>query len=413
MSKKLTQIAIEKIKPDLAKRRELPDAGKPGLYLVVQPSGKKSWAVRYRRLSDGRPRKLTLNGFPSLALARKHAQDALDKVADGLDPAAEKKAARAGRGSDLVRDIAAQFMERHIRPNTRASYARETERLLNKEMLPRWGDRRLQEIDKRDVLDLLDSIIDRGGGLTANRALAAIRKLFNWSIQRGIIAVSPVAGISAPLAEQSRDRVLGDHEIAWLWRAGDRLAYPFGDLAKLLLLTGQRRNEVAGMTWGELHLEKREWQIPGERTKNGEPHLVPLSDPALCIIQGLPRKVSRRGFVFTTNGESHVSGYSRAKVAIDKLMLVEARTENPEAELPPWRFHDLRRTVASGLARLGVSLPVIEKTLNHSSGTFSGVVGVYQRHSFADEKRNALEAWARFVLSLQQPPNDHATKSVV
>ena len=133
MAKKLTQIAIEKIKPDPAKRRELPDAGKPGLYLVVQPSGKKSWAVRYRRLSDGRPRKLTLDGFPSLALARKRAQDALDKVADGLDPAAEKMAARVTRGSDLLRDVAAQFIERHVKPNTRASYARETERLLNKD----------------------------------------------------------------------------------------------------------------------------------------------------------------------------------------------------------------------------------------------------------------------------------------
>ena len=275
MAKKLTQIAIEKIKPDPAKRRELPDAGKPGLYLVVQPSGKKSWAIRYRRLSDGRPRKLTLDGFPSLALARKRAQDALDKVADGLDPAAEKKAARAIRGSELLKDIAAQFIERHVKPNTRASYARETERLLNKEMLPRWGNKRVQDINKRDVLDLLDGIIDRGGGLTANRALAAIRKLFNWSIQRGIITVSPVTGINAPLAEKSRNRVLNDHEIVWLWRVSDRLGYPFGDLAKLLLLTGQRRNEVAGMTWGELHLEKREWQIPGERTKNGEPHLVP------------------------------------------------------------------------------------------------------------------------------------------
>jgi integrase len=157
------------------------------------------------------------------------------------------------------------------------------------------------------------------------------------------------------------------------------------------------------MTWSELDLEKREWQIPGWRTKNGEPHSVPLSEIALDIIQRLPRKLSRRGFVFTTNGESHVSGYSRAKIVIDKLMLAEARGENPEAVLPPWRFHDLRRTVATGLARLGVSLPVIEKTLNHSSGSFSGVVGVYQRHSFTDEKRNALEVWAHFVFSLQQP----------
>jgi integrase len=156
------------------------------------------------------------------------------------------------------------------------------------------------------------------------------------------------------------------------------------------------------MRWSELHLEKREWLIPGERTKNGEPHSVPLSNAALSIIQGLPRKFSRLGFVFTTNGESHVSGYSRAKAALDKLMIAEVLIENPDTKLAPWRFHDLRRTVASGLARLGVSLPVIEKALNHSSGTFAGVVGVYQRHSFAEEKRSALEKWSQFVLSLQE-----------
>ena len=140
MAKKLTEIAIQKIKPDRSRRLEIPDAGKPGLYLVVQPSGRKSWAVRYRRLTDGRPRKLTLDGFPSLGAARKRAQEALDKVADGLDPAAEKKATREARGSDLLRDVAAQFVARHVKPNTRASYARETERLLNKEILPQYGE---------------------------------------------------------------------------------------------------------------------------------------------------------------------------------------------------------------------------------------------------------------------------------
>jgi integrase len=393
MAKKLTDISIAKLKANPNKRLEIPDAGKPGLYLLVQPNGKKSWAVRYRRPSDGRPTKLTLTGFPSLSLAHKLAQEALDLVASGGDPASAKRVSREARSSDLFKDVAAQFLERHVKPNSKPSYAYETERMLNKEVLPLWGNRRIQDISKRDVLDLLDGIVDRGGGFTANRVLATIRKLFNWAITRAIIVSSPVSGIKPPLAENERDRILADAEILRFWQASGEVGYPFGDMARLLLLTGQRRTEVSGMTWAELNLADGEWLIPGERTKNGEPHSVPLSNAALDIIKSLTRIKSDKGYVFTTTGDTHVTGYSRAKASIDSAM----------GEAPRWTFHDLRRTAATGMARLGIALPVIEKVLNHTSGSFAGIVGVYQRHSFADEKRSALETWARFVLSLQHP----------
>jgi integrase len=392
VSKKLTDISISKIRPDPAKRIEIPDAGKPGLYLVVQPNGKKSWAIRYRRLSDGKSRKLTIDGFPSLAVAHRLAQTALDRAAEGHDPAAEKrvsKATKRGRGSNVFKDVTAQFLERYIKPNARASYAYETKRLLDKDVLPAWGNRQIQDIAKRDVLDLLDGVVDRGGGLTANRVLAAIRKLFNWAVDRGIIETSPVAGVKAPLAEQSRDRVLSDEELRSLWLACDKQGYPWGAFTKLLMLTGQRRTEVAGMTWAEIDLDKKEWNLPAHRTKNGEAHTVPLSEPALEVIKGLTRV--KGDYLFTVTGDSYVTGFSRAKADLSA----------PNSER--WTFHDLRRTTASGMARLGIALPVIEKLLNHTSGSFAGIVGVYQRHSFADEKRSALEAWSRFVLSLQQP----------
>jgi integrase len=232
--------------------------------------------------------------------------------------------------------------------------------------------------------------------------LAVVRKLFNWAVQRGIIEASPAVGVKAPLPEISRDRILSDDEIRWLWLACDKVGYPFGSVAKLLLLTGQRRNEVAGMTWGEIDLgdKKALWRIPGGRTKNDEAHEVPLSGAALEVITSLPRIKSAKGYLFTTNAETHVSGYSRAKRMLDQAMLGIAREERgSDTEIPRWTFHDLRRTTASDMARLGISLPVIEKVLNHSSGSFAGIVGVYQRHSFADEKRNALEAWAKFVVS--------------
>lgn len=408
MAKKLTARKIEQIRPDSIKRIEIPDAGRPGLYLVVQPSGKKSWAVRYR--VNGRPRKLTLTGFPSLATARKLAQEVLDEVAEGRDPAAEKQAAKrqADTGSDLFSTVAAQFVQRHARPNTRASSARQTERILAKEVLPKWGNRRIQTISKRDVLDLLDSIADRRGRkhekcLSANRVWSVVRKLFNWAIQRDIIGTSPVAGVKAPIEERAGERILSDDEIRWFWRACHELAYPFGRFAQLLLLTGQRRAEVAGARYTEMNLGNRSWAIPGERTKNGEAHDVALSEPAFAIIESLPRIRSTENYLFTTNGESRISGYSRAKRAIDKLMRDMARERaDAGAEIPPWTFHDLRRTAASGMARLGTPLPVIEKVLNHVSGSFAGVVGVYQRHHFAEEKRMALENWGKFVLSLAE-----------
>jgi integrase len=280
--------------------------------------------------------------------------------------------------------------------------------MLEKDVLDVWGHRRIQDIGKRDVIELLDGIVDRGGGLTANRVFAAIRKLFNWAITRAIIVSSPVTGIKPPLAEVRRDRILSDAEILWVWRASSELSYPFGPFVQLLLLTGQRRTEVSGMTWGELDLDKAEWLIPGARTKNSEAHSVPLSGAALDIIKSLPRIKSDQGFLFTTTAKSHVTGYSRAKADLDKLIVAGALG----ADIPHWTFHDLRRTVASGMARLGINLPVIEKVLNHTSGSFAGIVGVYQRHSFAEEKRNALEAWARFVLSLQRPV-DNVTRMPV
>jgi len=199
---------------------------------------------------------------------------------------------------------------------------------------------------------------------------------------------NPCSGVKPPAKEKSRDRVLTDDELKAVWKAADELAWPFGRIVQLLILTGQRREEVAGTTWGEFNLETRVWKLPRGRVKNDAGHDVPLSVAAIELIKGLPRL---RGcdLVFSTTGESAVSGFSKAKDKLDK-----------KADVRNWRIHDLRRTVASGMARLGVNLPVIEKVLNHSSGSFAGIVGVYQRHSFADEKRQALEAWARFVTNL-------------
>jgi integrase len=383
-----------------AARREIPDGRVTGLYLVLQPSGAKSWALRFR--AAGKPAKLTLGPYPvlDLATARRKAQEALGEVAGGKNPAADKRTAREARKAvesaiaDRVEAIAASFVERHVGRHVGASWAKETERLLAKEIVPTLGDKRLSEVKKSDVHDLLDGIVDRGAPVVANRTLAVLRRLCNWAIERGIINVSPCDKIKAPVAEESRDRVLSDDEIRLAWNAFDRVGWPFGPLAKLLLLTGTRRDEIAQARWSEIDLEAKTWTIAKARSKNGNAHEIPLSDAALDIIKNLPRIGDRKdGFVFSTTGRTPVSGFSNAKEAIDRAV-AEARGADVDA-LDRWTLHDLRRTSASGMAGLGIAPHVVEAVLNHRSGTIKGVAAVYNRYNYAAEKRTALDAWAR------------------
>jgi integrase len=383
----ITARTIETIKP-LPHRQEIPDAHLPGLYLIVQPSGARSWAVRYR--SNGQTRKHTLGAFPRIDLkaARTLAGTALRAVAEGRDPGQEKVAARSER-PDTVEAVAKQFVDLHCRRSNRLRTIEGTQQLLDLHVLPHWRKGLIKDISRRDVLDLLDGIVEGGRPVAANRVLTAVRKLFNWAMERDIIASSPCAGVKPPTPEQSRDRVLADSELRNLWHAADKLGGPFAALVKLLMLTGQRRDEVARMTWSEVDLDARLWTLPKERSKNGQPHDIPLSEPAIAILESLPRIGDT--FVLTTDGKAAASNYSKNRRRLDALL---------PPDMPQWVLHDLRRTAASGMARLGINLPTIEKVLNHSSGSFGGIVGVYQRHDFADEKRRALERWDAYVADL-------------
>jgi integrase len=386
MARTLTTRTVESLQPARA-RREIPDKHLPGLYLILQPSGAKSWAVRYRHA--GTPRKYTLGPYPAIDLksARDLAGKALRAVAEGRDPGREK--AQRAMKADSIEHVVAQFIERHCKRSNRPRTAQETERLLRLHVLPRWRGRLVHDVTRRDVLDLLDRVVDSGKLIAANRTLSAVRKMFNWAVARDIIAASPCAGVKPPTAERSRERVLTDPELRNVWQAADKVGGPFGALVKLLVLTGQRRDEVAGMSWPEIDLGGRLWTLPAARVKNNRVHEIPLSAAALAVLQALPRIGER--FVLTSNGEAPSSGYSKGKRKLDALL---------PPDMAPWRLHDIRRTVASGMARLGANLPVIERLLNHSSGSFAGIVGVYQKHDFADEKRRALDAWGAFVTDL-------------
>jgi integrase len=409
----LTALAIEKLKPT-EKRREIPDGRVSGLFLIQQPTGAMSWGVRYR--FDGKPTKFTIGPFPAidLATARRRAQEALGEVAAGMDPAARKKSAKEARKAeastaDRVDSVASAFLDKYVKRNVGGSWANESERLLRVEILPVLGKRRLSELKRTDVHDLLDGIVDRGAPIIANRTLAVLRKLCNWAIERGIIAVSPCDKVKSPAPEQSRDRVLDGQEIRAVWAAFEAIGWPFGHIGQLALLTAARRDELASARWSEIDLSSKTWTIAKERTKNGIAHEIPLSDAAVQIFQGLPRIGDKKdAFIFSTTGSTPVSGFSRAKAAIDSAMLqamrkdAETRGDEPASvgSARPWVFHDLRRTSASGMASLGIAPHVVEAVLNHKSGMIKGVAAVYNRYSYATEKRHALDAWARRLAAI-------------
>jgi len=410
MAKDLTAIAVSalvKKPPDT--RRETPDGKVRGLYFVQQPTGAASWALRYR--FDGQPKKLTLGAYPKIDLktARELATEASVAVAKNADPAADKKQARisaqraraeaaAPAGRELVERAVVTFIERYAKQNTRESSWREAERILDKEIVEAWRGRKVSDIKRSDIHFILDAMVDRGAPVGANRSLAVMKRFFSWCVERDLIQHSPCEGIKAPTATRSRDRVLSDDELREIWKACEWLGWPFGPLVRLLILTGQRRDEVAEITWFEVDLSEALWTLPRGRVKNDKGHSVPLSPQAIEILNILPKIQGKQAFIFSTTGESAVSGFARAKARLDSLL--------PEG-MPGWTLHDLRRTLASGCARLGIAPQVVEAILNHKSGTIRGVAAVYNRYDYASEKRAALDAWAKHIegLIFQRPTN--------
>jgi integrase len=413
---RLTDLAVEKMAP-VGKRIEVPDSAFPGLFLILQATGARSWALRYR--SAGRTRKLTLGAFPALKLAgaRKAAGIAIDAVSLGRDPAADKRAA-AKTGSDRFDIVARRFVDRYAKPKNRSW--RQTAWQLglipdpehpDKQDEPlafitrkggvseRWRARKVGEIAGRDILDELDRIVDRGTPIVANRVFSALRKFFRWCVSRRIINRSPCEGLHAPSAEHARDRVLTDEELRSVWQACDHVGWPFGPLFQILILTGQRRDEIGQLRWAEIDFEERLLRLPRERMKAKGAHLVPLSNEATDILRSLEKMRGRAGYVFSTNDKTAVSGWSRAKERLDEKIVERMGA----SALPHWTLHDLRRTLVSGMPRLGVAVAVAEKIIDHNSGTLGGVVRVYQTYDFVAERRAALEAWGRHVASIVAP----------
>jgi integrase len=382
--KSLTAASVERMKVPKSGQVEYFDAGYPGLSLRVSYGGRKAWSMFYRY--GGKLNRLSLGIYPamSLAEAREAWREARKSVTRGIDPAGTKGAARP---STIFSAVVTEWLQRDQSGNRSVE---SVTRLVHRELIPVWDNRPIQEIGRREILDLIDSITDRGSPVMANRTHACLHRIFNWAIGRGIITTHPMIGLSKQ-KETSRDRVLSDDELVKVWKAADaELAYPFGDAIRLLILTGARREEIGQLRWSEIdgdtiHLE-------GARTKNGERHDIPLSAPARALLEGLP-KMSECDFVFSSFGTKPIAAWGIAKERLDAIVQIE-----------PWRIHDLRRTVATGLQRLGIGLQVVESVLGHTSGSRAGIIGIYQRHTYANEKRMALEAWGAHVAGLIAGP---------
>jgi integrase len=377
----------------------------PGLVLRVSPSGKKSWVVTARRPGFKNPSRYTVGDYRHLTLseARRKAQDFKAVLRDGGDPVADKRKRRAEAAAhaiaqpDTVRSASQRFIA-HCRQKNRT--VKEQERILERDVLPSWGDIPLADIQRRDVMKLLEDKAATSPTM-ANRLLALVRRFFNWAMEVDLLDDNPATGVKAPHKEITRERVLSDSELKAVWLAAEEMGKPFGSITQLLILTAQRRDELVSMRWSEISAGEGELVIPGARTKNGNENRVPLCNAAMEIIENQP-VIDGSDFVFPSLRsplDKPASGLSGAKRNLDEI-----------SGTTGWRFHDLRRTAASGMARNGVPPHVVEKILNHVGGVLGGVAAIYNRHGYQQEKRQALETWAAHVDEIM---NDNKPNNVV
>ena len=309
------------------------------------------------------------------------------------DPQVEKAEARA-QASVTLGSVAEDYLLRGA-SGLSVRYLLEVRRHLLQHFKP-LHDLPIKKVTRANVAAQLARIAKENGPFAANRARAALSALFSWAIGEGLVDATPVLGTNKATEEISRDRVLSDDELRLAWlSAGDG---DYAAIVRLLILTGQRREEVGGMLWPELDLDRALWRIGAERTKNGLPHEVPLSTRAIEILRAQSRR-ERRELVFGA-GDGAFQGWSNAKSALDARMLAQRRKNDPQEQLSPWRLHDLRRTVATRLADLGEQPHVVEAILNHISGSKAGVAGVYNRATYSAEKRKALDVWADHIEAL-------------
>ena len=397
---RITARKIESIRPPKVGQVDYWDESLSGFGLRVSMGGKKTWVYMYRQ--DGRKWRYTIGPYPAygLAKAREEAKKLAGAVADGENPAANKK---AHRSAGTFKELAEKYLEEHAKPNKRSW--RKDNQAIERDLLPVFGWKRANIIDQEDVEALIESIKDRGAPVQSNRTLEILRGIFNWGLSKAKIrrefqiSTNPCQGVKKLGAERQRDRVLSDDEMKAIWLAAGKDASRAAASFKLRLMTAQRGGEVQMMRWEELDLESRWWTIPAEHSKNGLAHRVPLTDVAIDILQELEDDAPDPVWVFPkARGDGHVVNIQKLTARIRK-----------RAKVKDFRPHDIRRSIASALASMGFPRLTIAKILNHVE---TDITRIYDRHGYDAEKRHALEAWAAHLeeILFSEPKADNVVK---
>lgn len=383
-TRNLTAISVERMAPPKRGQVDIFDKGFPGLALRVSYGGRKAWSFVYRHA--GKVRRFQLGTYPALSLseAREAWRAARQQVERGADPSETQRR----DASAMFESVMAEWLARDQGKNRSLAA---TTRLLNADVLPYWRRLRIDEIGRRDVIEVIDRVTDRGSPVMARQLHVVLHRLFRWSVGRGIIEANPLTDLDLPENNPPRKRFLTDAELALVMRAAGELG-GYGAVVKLLALTGCRRQEIADLTWDEIDGDGI--RLDGNRRKNAEPLTVKLSAPARAIIEALPRSSDR---VFSGSRRAALGHWARLKGQLDAKV-----AELNNGPLPHWNLHDLRRTLAVGLQKLGIGLQVVERVLGHGSraGSRSGVVGIYQAYSYDKEAGDALAVWGQHVMRL-------------
>lgn len=412
----ITKRNVDALKPGVSDQYLWDDQVK-GFALKVTPLGARTYLVQYRMGGRGTPtRRYTIgkHGRWNPDDARTEAKKLLQMVDRGEDPYQAKvdglKAAAETKRREGVMNFAA-YVDRYLKEYGKGAWRdgtyRNVEGAFRSYVTPKLGESSLLTIARSDITAMLDAVPAERQALRRS-VYAYLRKLFSWSVGRGDIERSPMDGMQAPKATADRERVLTDDEIKAVWTALPAGNAVFAGIVRMLILTGQRRDEVAELVWSELDRKSRTWVLPAARAKNGCEHLVPLSDAVVAELDRIAgqdgvkaddkRVWPRKGLVFPSTGAKAFSSFSKAKVALDKK--IGEHVDEGDDAMAPWVLHDLRRTFVTGQQRLGTRLEVGEALVNHVGGSKSGVVGVYARHHWAEEKTRAMKAWADHVLAV-------------
>jgi integrase len=390
VAEKLTDTKIKNLVPPATGQEEYPDTDVPGLRVRIGKSGKKTFILRKR--VGGKPKNATIGAWHpirfTMADARRKARQLVSDLEAGGDALAKVRAVPSS--SLTVRTMAVDYIA-YVRDEKQNRGWKETERVFNQNILPTLGDRLADTVGRGDITRLVDAQASPGA---ARSVYASLSAFYKWAMPRlDKLPANPARDAGKPATPKARKRVLNETELRALWKASDAEPFPWRAAIKLLILTAQRRDEVFAADRAEFDVAARLWTLPPERAKNGVAHLVPLSVAALTVFETIPQiGDATKLFPAQRGGAGHASGYSKLTARLRKA--VEKDLGKP---VPHWTLHDIRRSVATGMQRLGIRLEVTEAVLNHVSGSRAGIVGIYQLHDFAEEKRHALDAWASDV----------------